>query len=177
MDSEGIRGSIESAVAYLSEHPNEAAYTDAAAVARIDTGLRVQITGPNEASVVTDMPASVGGSDSAPSAGWLFRAAVAGCVATLIAMRAAQSSVSLGDLEVTVDSESDDRGILGIDDTVPAGPLSLRIHVRVAATDGTNSDPLVEIVHWAVAHCPVSDAASRAVPLRVDVETGEGPPV
>jgi uncharacterized OsmC-like protein len=174
MDPEGIRRSIESAVAYLTEHPDEAAYTDSAAVARIDAGLRVRITGPNQASVVTDMPASVGGDDSAPSAGWLFRAAVTGCVATLIAMRAAQRSVALGDLEVTVDSESDDRGILGIDDTVPAGPLSLRIAVRIAANDGTGRDALVEIVHWAVDHCPVSDAASRSVPLRVDVEASEG---
>ncbi|TMK80757.1 MAG: OsmC family protein [Actinobacteria bacterium] len=174
MDSEGIRRSIESAVAYVTEHPEEAAYTDSAAVARIDAGLLCRITGPNEASVVTDMPASVGGGDSAPSAGWLFRAAVAGCVATLIAMRAAQRSVTLGDLEVTVDSESDDRGILGIDDTVPAGPLSLQVAVRIASTDGTDRDALVQIVHWAVAHCPVSDAASRSVPMRVDVETGEG---
>jgi uncharacterized OsmC-like protein len=174
MDSEGIRRSIESALAYLTEHPDEAAYTDSAAVARIDAGLRCRITGPDGASVITDMPASVGGGDSAPSAGWLFRAALAGCVATLIAMRAAQRSVALGELEVTVDSESDDRGILGIDDTVPAGPVSLRIAVRIGATDGAGRNALVEIVHWAVAHCPVSDAASRAVPMRVDVETGEG---
>src|SRR5438552_13957251 len=33
MDSEGIRRSIESAVAYVTEHPEEAAYTDSAAVA------------------------------------------------------------------------------------------------------------------------------------------------
>ena len=76
MDPEGIRRSIESAVAYLTEHANEAAYTDSTAVARIDAGLRCRITGPNEASVLTDMPASVGGDDSAPSAGWLCRAAV-----------------------------------------------------------------------------------------------------
>ena len=174
MDSEEIRRSIESAVTYVTEHPGEAAYTDSAAVARIDSGLRCRITGPDDASVTTDMPASVGGGESAPSAGWLFRAAVAGCVATLVAMRAAQRSVPLGELEVTVDSESDDRGILGIDDTVPAGPLSLRIVVRVAATDGTGRDALVEIVHWAIGHCPVSDAAARSMPLRVDVETGEG---
>ena len=40
--------------------------------------------------------------------------------------------VALDDLEVEVDSESDDRGILGIDDSVRAGPLSGRVVVRIA---------------------------------------------
>ena len=48
----------------------------------------------------------------------MFRAAYASCVATLIAMRAAEEGWSLGMLEVTIDSESDDRGILGISSAV-----------------------------------------------------------
>ncbi len=59
---------------------------------------------------------------SAPSPGWLLRAAEASCVATLITMRAAMLGIDLDTLEVTVDSVSDDRGLLGVDDTVPAGP-------------------------------------------------------
>ena len=34
-----------------------------------------------------------------------------------------------GEIEVTVDSESDDYGILGLDPAVPAGPLSMRVQV------------------------------------------------
>src|SRR2546428_7501604 len=127
MDADGIRRSLAAAIAYLTEHPDEAAYTDSVAVARIENGLRCRIEGPSGESILTDMPTSVGGDATAPSPAWLSRAAHAGCVATLIAMRAAQESVSLSDLEVAVDSESDDRGILGIDDRVPAGPRSVRV--------------------------------------------------
>ncbi|HZW01475.1 MAG TPA: OsmC family protein, partial [Candidatus Deferrimicrobium sp.] len=106
---------------------------------------------------------------NAPSPGWFLRAAAASCVATLVAMRAATLDVPLESLEVTVDSESDDRGILGIDPAVPAGPLSLRVAVSVHAP-GADSDQLRSIVAWGVDHCPVIDAVRRAVPTEVRVE-------
>jgi uncharacterized OsmC-like protein len=170
MDAEGIRRSIEAAAAYLTEHPEEAAYSDSVAVARVEQGLRVRVEGPNGESVVTDMPSSVGGDGSAPSAGWLFRASVAACVATLVAMRAAHRAVEVGDVEVTVDSESDDRGILGLDQDVPAGPRSMRIAVRAATAHGAEARQVEGAVRWAVAHCPVSEAVGRAVPVRLEIE-------
>jgi uncharacterized OsmC-like protein len=117
------------------------------------------------------MVPSVGGMATAPSPGWLLRAAEASCVATLIAMRAAMLDVALDALEVTVDSVSDDRGLLGIDETVPAGPLSSRVSIRLRAAD---VDParLEEIARWGVAHCPVCDAVERAVPVAVEVAVG-----
>ena len=125
--------------------------------------------GPNGAALVSDMPEGVGGGDSAPSPGWLLRAAVASCDATVIAMRAAQEGVELSTLEVTVDSESDDQGLLGMDDSVPAGPLSTRIRVKIAA-EGVQPEKLREIVQWADHHSPVSDAVQRAVPTTVEIE-------
>jgi uncharacterized OsmC-like protein len=60
------------------------------------------------------MSTGVGGAATAPSPGWLLRASHVACDATLIAMRAAEEGVELSRLEVAVDSESDDRGILGM---------------------------------------------------------------
>lgn len=168
MASEHIRKSIEGAIDYLSAHPEEVRYTDSPATAVID-GLSSTVKGANGESLVTDMPEGVGGGDSAPSPGWLLRAAIASCDATLIAMRAAQEGIELSTLEVTVDSESDDRGILGMDESVPAGPLSVRVHVRIAA-EGVSSDELRSVVAWADRHCPVSDAVQRAVPASVEVQ-------
>jgi uncharacterized OsmC-like protein len=166
MDS--IRTALDGASAYLTAHPDEAAYTDSSAVARLEGGLRVAVTGPGGESVVTDMPKSVGGAASAPSAGWLLRAAEAACVTTLIAMRAAARGVALAHVEVTVDSRSDDRGILGLSPDIPAGPLSGRVAVRLAAT-GVPASELEAIVRWGVDHCPVIDAVRRPVPVEVAV--------
>ena len=169
MASSQIREAVEAASTYLAQHPDEARYTDSAAVAVIEDGLRVRVTGPGGETLTTDMPTSVGGGADAPSPGWLLRAAEASCVATLLAMRAAMLGIELRDVEVTVDSVSDDRGILGLDDSVPAGPLSGRVAVRVASTDA-DSATLEEAARWAVQHCPVTDALERSVPITVELE-------
>lgn len=170
MGAEQIRQAIETATDYLSQHPDDARSTDSAATATIVGGLVVQVTGPGGASITTDMVSSVGGTATAPSPGWLLRAAEASCVTTLIAMRAATLGIELDTLEVTVDSESDDRGLLGIDDAVPAGPLSGRVLVRLTAA-GADAATLEEIAHWGVKHCPVCDALERAVPVTTVVTT------
>lgn len=93
MSLERIRSSVEAAVAYLGGHPDEARYTDRPATARVEAGLRVTAEGPDGRLLVTDMPAAVGGEGSAPSPGWMLRAAHAACDATLVAMRAAQQGI------------------------------------------------------------------------------------
>lgn len=171
MGQDKIATAIGAAREYLSANPEEARYRDSAATAVVEDGLRIRTTGDDGASTVTDMVAGVGGGGTAPSPGWLFRAAYASCVATLIAMRAAESGVTLDRLEVTVDSESDDRGILGIAADIPAGPISAGVAVRAAAA-GVEPDVLRGIISWGVAHCPVDDAVRRAVAveLRVDID-------
>jgi uncharacterized OsmC-like protein len=170
MTSESIRRALETASDYLRADPDDARSTDSAATASVVDGLVVRVTGPDGSSLTTDMVPSVGGTASAPSPGWLLRAAEASCVATLIAMRAAMLGITLDHLEVTVDSESDDRGILGIDDAVPAGPLSGRVAIRLTAK-GVDDATLEEVARWGVKHCPVCDAIERAVPIGTEVTT------
>ena len=161
-----IRAAIEAAIAYLSSNPTDARSTDSLASARLLDGLRVETQDADGRGVTTDMVPSVGGANTAPSPDWLLRAALASCVTTLIAMRAAQQDVTLTAVEVDVDSESDDLGILGIDQSVPAGPLSVRVAARVSGEP--REDVVAEIVGWAVDHCPVVDALRRSVPVSVE---------
>jgi uncharacterized OsmC-like protein len=170
MSADGIQKAIRAATEYLAQHPEEARSTDSAASATLVDGLVVRVSGPSGASITTDMVPSVGGTATAPSPGWLLRAAEASCVATLIAMRAAMLGITLATLEVIVDSESDDRGLLGIDDDVPAGPLSGRVSVRLTAA-GVDPATLEEMARWGVKHCPVCDALERPVPVTIQVAT------
>jgi uncharacterized OsmC-like protein len=170
MAADAIRTAIRAASEYLTQHPEEARSTDTAATATLVDGLVVRVTGPNGATITTDMVPSVGGTASAPSPGWLLRAAEASCVVTLIAMRAAMLGIALEELEVKVDSESDDRGLLGIDDDMPAGPLSGRVAVRLTAA-GVDPTALEDIARWGVKHCPVCDALERPVPVTTQVST------
>lgn len=163
-----IADAVASASAYLTEHPDEARYWDSAASAHLESGLRVDVTGPNGETLTTDMPAGIGGTASAPSPGWFLRAATASCVASLVAIRAAATGVSLRSVDIKVDSESDDRGILGLDPSIPAGPLSTRIVVSIDAA-GLDRQGVEALAGWAVEHCPVSDSIARAVPVSVEV--------
>src|SRR3954452_3518195 len=175
MTQQEIREKLDAAIDYITAHPAEAHYTDSPATARLAAtqGLQVKVEGPDGATITTDMPTSVGGANSSASPGWFLRAAEASCVATLIAMRAAHEGVEYERLEVTVDSESDDRGILGMDDSVPAGPLRTSVRVRVGSVsvDDEDDDVWDAIIAWAVEHCPVTDAVRRAVPLTYEMIT------
>ncbi|MGH2701619.1 MAG: OsmC family protein [Actinomycetota bacterium] len=168
MSNDSIRTAIQGAVDYLTEHPADARATDSFATATVEEGLRCVVRGPDGAESHTDMVTSVGGANSAPSPGWLLRAATASCVATLIAMKAAIEGLSLGAIEVTVDSESNDLGILGIDDEVPAAPSSVSVRVKLEADDDT--DKVQEIIRWADEHCPVTDLTRRSIPVTLETE-------
>jgi len=165
-----IAEAVQNASAYLSEHPDEARYRDAHARARVVDGLSVEIEGPGGESARTDMPRGIGGTATMPSPGWLYRAAAASCVVSLIAIRAASLGVDLepGTVVVTVDSESDDRGILGLDEGIPAGVLGLRV-VASLRGHGLDRARAEAIVQWAVDHCPVTDTTRRAVPIEVAI--------
>jgi uncharacterized OsmC-like protein len=169
-DGNRIRSALEAATRHYAANPADAQSRDSVATATLREGLLVQVDAPTGERLTTDMVASVGGTGSAPSPGWLLRAAEASCVATLIAMRAATLGITLDTLEVAVDSESDDRGMLGMDDSVPAGPLTGRVQVRLTA-DGVDPATLDEMARWGVEHCPVCNALERPVPITVEVAT------
>jgi uncharacterized OsmC-like protein len=166
-----IGDAVARASAYLGEHPDEARYRDSAAVARLGKNLRVDVTGPGGEAIATDMPRGIGGQAAVPSPGWLFRAATASCVASLIGIRAATIGIDLeagAGVEVTVDSESDDRGILGLDDGIAAGALSVKVVVRFSGVD-IGSEAREALARWALDHCPAADTIARPVPIELEV--------
>ena len=166
---ESIREAIENASGQLKEHPEAAVATDAAATAVREDGLRFRVDGPN-GELVTDMSKSVGGGASAPTPGWLMRAALAACDATTVAMEAARDGIELTDLKVAVESDTDFRGVLGVDGSTHPGPLAVRVRIELAAADATE-DQLREIGERAEAHSPVRDAIAREVSMTTEIVT------
>ena len=167
---ESIRTAMERASHYLAEHPEAATASDSVARAVHEDGLRFRVEGP-WSPVSSDMAESVGGAASAPTPGWLLRAALAACDATLVAMEAARDGIELTDLEVSVESESDFRGVLGVDPSVHAGPLSVRVRIRLAAADASE-EQLRAIVERAESRSPVRDALAREVSMTTELATG-----
>ena len=169
MEPERIRKAVTGVMEHFNAHPEDALSEDKPAKAVLESGLRIRVEGPGSWAITTDMPAPLGGEGSAPSPGWLRRAAQAACEATMIAIGAAQSGIALQSLEVTIGSVSDDRGMLGVAQGVPAGPGESWARVVVSAK-GTPPEKLREVIEWAERHSPVTDALCRAVPHKLHIE-------
>lgn len=133
-----------------------------------EEGLRCRVTGPGDEMIRTDMPAGLGGRVTAPNPDWYMRAALASCNATVIAMHAAQSGIELTRVEVSVESESDTRGMISLNESVPAGPERLRVRVRISAPQAS-AEQLRHLVRGAISRSPVgcADLASAATDIDV----------
>ena len=155
MSGTRIREAIEKVSRVVMEQPEKARSKGVPATARLLDGLRCEVKGPNGEALVTDMPTTMGGGGSAPNPGWLFRASLASCTTTAIAMRAAMVGLRLTTLEVTVESTSDVRGNLGLDDEISAGLSSLSTRVKIGAAE-VSEDQLRHIVQWGETHSPMT---------------------
>jgi len=169
MRSEEIRTAVSSVINHYASHPEEAQSEDKPARAVLESGLRVRVEGPGSWSVTTDMPSALGGGGTAPSPGWLRRAAQAACEATMIAIGAAQEGIELDSLEVVIGSISDDRGMLGVANGVDAGPSESSARVTISARQAS-AEKLQQVIEWAEAHSPVTDSLCRAVPHKLQVQ-------
>jgi len=160
-----LRDAINRVVRHYEKDPDGGASPDAPAVAVREGPLRMRVSGPN-GDVITDGAKSIGGDESGPTPGWMLRAALASCNATVIAIEAAREGVELTRLEVTVSSDTDLRGTLGVKD-VPAGPVGT--HVRVVVASDTATEEQLREVAGRISRSPVGDAVSRPVPMTTEI--------
>jgi uncharacterized OsmC-like protein len=164
-----VREAIEHLSAAISADPMKARPKSVPATARLTEGLRCELTGPYNERLVTDMAPAMGGTASGPNPGWLLRGAIASCTATVIAMRAARLGVALSNLEVTVETDSDLRGILGLDENVSAGHGPVRMKVKIGAPT-VSAEVLREIVTWADRHSPVTCTVRQAPECSLEIQ-------
>jgi uncharacterized OsmC-like protein len=163
-----LHDAIERSGRTYRARPDAARQHGVSATARLIDGLRCAVTDRKGVVAQTDMGTALGGTASAPSPGTLLRASMAACTATVIAMRAAHLDVVLDTLEVTVESDSDVRGLLGLDD-VPAAFAAIRTTVRLGSS-GASAEQLREIAMWGDAHSPVCCTVRERPPVTVTVD-------
>jgi uncharacterized OsmC-like protein len=175
MTTNDIAAALRRVETVLRRRPEMGLHDDAPATARWEQGTRVVASHANGSQMATDMPSELGGTGDKVTPGWLFRAGVASCAATSIAMTAAAEGVALSSLEVRASSRSDTRGLLGMADadgtTVCAGPRDVQLHIRIAA-HGIEPERLRLLVEKAYRCSPIPTGVVNAVPvdLRIDVE-------
>jgi len=176
MSLEEIAQALHRAQKVLSRKPELGIHDDAPATARWTGGVRVIASHANGSSMQTDMPAELGGTGDQVTPGWLFRAGLASCTATRIAMGAAAQGIELSALEVKASSRSDTRGLLGMPDgagkPVCAGPSDVQMHVRIAAP-GVSPQRLRALVEESQRCSPVPTAVQNALPVALHIDVAE----
>jgi len=173
MTAATIASAVERVRAVFARRPEAAMHADEPAIARWEQDLRVVSRHANGTHIATDMPRELGGQGEEVTPGWLLRAALASCLATRIAMEAAERRILITCLEVVAASDSDARGIFGMTDAagqrVPPGPRALQLRVRVAAPN-VAAETLRTMVEESHRCSPVQCAVERSVPVSLEID-------
>ena len=149
------------------ERPAAAKKSNPPATATWQNGLRCEVTGTHGETVVTDMPTAMGGDGVGPNPGWLLRASMASCTATTIALRAARLGIALRSLKVTVHSESDARGLTGIDG-ISTALSEMRMSIEIGA-DNVPDQQLRDLAEVGESQSPVNCTLRERPPLTIEV--------
>ena len=167
-----IADALRRAVAVFTRRPDKGLHDDVSARAQWQGGMHVAATHASGLRIDTDMPVELGGGGERPSPGWYFRAGIAACAATAIAMVAAEQDIVLDRLDVEVGSRTDTRGLLGMRDAdgaaVEAGPVGMQVDVNVAAA-AVGADHLRALVEEALRRSPMQGAIAGQPAMTVAV--------
>lgn len=174
MSQQPLAQALQRVQKVLERRPETGLHDDAPASVRWSGGTRMLASHVNGTQVPTDMPAELGGTGDQVTPGWLFRAGLASCAATSIAIAAAARGIELTLLEVDAGSRSDTRGLLGMagadGQPVFAGPGDVSLAVRIAA-EGVPPDELRALVESGVNCSPIPAAVRTLTPLALSIET------
>lgn len=128
-ERDSIAGALERLQAAVDRRPGFGRATNTV-TAYLGGGVRcVAVERPWEFD--SDLPPALGGEHAAPSPSEFVRAALANCLAMGYRLRAAERGIELRSVRVTVETESEVRGMLRHDADVPPGVTAVRYHVEI----------------------------------------------
>lgn len=110
-------------------------------------------------------PVLLGNNEGANPVEFLLHA-LAGCVTTTTVLHAAARGIRLRKLATELVGEIDLQGLLGLDDSVPAGYESIRIRMDIEAD--CSDQELAELIDFAQQHSPVCNTVCRPVPVTIE---------
>ncbi len=122
--------------------------------------------------IESDLPTALGGDDSAPTPSALIRAALGACLAMGYRLRAAELGIELTTVRVTVESESELRGMLDAAADVPPGLTALRYHVEIDSPAAQRD--VVRVIELGDRLSPVLDMLTRPLDIERSVAIRPG---
>jgi len=109
-------------------------------------------------------PVLLGNNEGANPVEFLLHA-LAGCVTTTFVLHAMARGIAIEELSTELAGDLDLQGLLGLDDSVPAGYERIRIVMRVKAD--CSDQALDDLLAYAQQHSPVCNTVCRPVPVTI----------
>jgi uncharacterized OsmC-like protein len=136
---------------------------------RLEEGTAVAVQAGRHALTV-DEPPSVGGTGTGPNPVQLVLSSLASCQAISYRYWSEFMGIPFDAMTVLVEAELDQRGLLGFEDGIPAGPTGVRCTVTI---EGPETPERYEELRRSVdAHCPVLDVFTNALAVERVLEVG-----
>jgi uncharacterized OsmC-like protein len=110
-------------------------------------------------------PVLLGNNEGANPVEFLLHA-LAGCVTTTFVLHAMARGIAIRELSTELAGDLDLRGLLGLDDSVPAGYEQIRIMMNVKAD--CSDQELDDLLAYAQQHSPVCNTVCRPVPVVIE---------
>ncbi|MEE8434075.1 MAG: OsmC family protein [bacterium] len=156
-----IKTAIERTVKVIEHTPSVGRVTKKATARMVD-GLKIEVR-EGEFKLISDMPEVLGGSNAGPSPGAFARMSLGACLVVGYAMWLSREEVPFEDIDVEVEGDQDQAGMLGVKESASPGHDSLRVKVNI-----TSQAPQAEIervIDLADRHSPILHLVTKPVPV------------
>jgi len=166
---EVIRQSLERAVETVKLRPSrgQRTYTNVATIAE---GTRCRVVEHHD-DLLIDIPESIGGNGEGPSPSMILRSAISSCVAIGVKQWAARHEVPVERVDVTLETDVDARGQLGVCDDIAAGFLGMRLVISVVSAADANA--IDDVVRKSLKYSPLMDVLGRIQSVETRLELAQ----
>ena len=172
MSQRTLKSTLENAIASLRDDPGGSQLTITARTRLLD-GVRCSANVRHFSPLTIDEPPELGGGDAGPNPAELLLAALGTCQEIVYAAYAAILDIPLAAVEVTARGHLDLRGLLGLDESTPAG--FQKITFETALESPADPETIRGLVETVERHCPILDTLSRPVPVEGTVALNGAP--
>lgn len=142
-------------VVTLSPSRGQRVYTN---IASISSGTFCQIREKDHV-LTADVSTAMGGEALGPSPSMMLRSALTSCVAIGIKMWAAREDILVEAVEVTLETDVDAQGQLGVNDSVAPGFEGLRLNIKVQTA--ANEESMKKVIKKSLKYSPLMDVFSK----------------
>ena len=157
-----IKTAIERTVKAIEHSPSVGRVTKKTTARMVD-GLKMEAQ-EGDFKRISDMPEVLGGSNAGPNPGALARMSLGTCLVAGYAMWLSRMEVPFDEIDVEVEGDLDQAGMLGVNDEAPPGHEELRVKVNI--TSEAAPAEIERAVELADRHSPVLQLITKPVPVR-----------